>query len=541
MSAGAATLPRRERRWPGPSGRRGRRHCRCRSCGSHRPSSSSARAILRRPKRRAGKPCRQVRISPRREGCSGAWRWRPGTRWRLSGTCSPLRRRCRATPRRRPTSRWRGWRKGGSTRRRQASRRRWHWRPNPRRSGTWRASSPTTARRGSSPRLGYAKRCDGNPAERRPCTCLGILQKAAGAFAAARATLLAAVAAAPGDPGILVTLGGVCLDLGLNDEARTRLEGAVQRGAQGAAVWDNLGLARRRSGDLVGAVAAFTQSVAADSAFVPALANLVQARKYLCDWDGLDALEQRLAALADDPASDPRLSPSVALGLSLSPEARLRAVRRWCAAMLPTPVAPPPPPPRSGPLRVGYLSSDFGDHPTGRLMVGLFEQHDRRRVTVHGYSYGPAHPIPTAAAHREGLRSLARSQRPVRRRHRPADRRRSNRRPGRAQGAHAGRSPGNPRVPSGPGAAPLHELSRNARVRCDRRRDRRCRGCATGARQPFPRTGVAIAALLLRDRRPAQPACRAAAEAGRAAGARPRAGESQSKLQADATGVCRVA
>jgi protein O-GlcNAc transferase len=32
------------------------------------------------------------------------------------------------------------------------------------------------------------------------------------------------------------------------------------------------------------------------------------------------------------------------------------------------------------PLRVGYLSGDFRDHPVGRLMVSLFEQHDRARV-----------------------------------------------------------------------------------------------------------------------------------------------------------------
>jgi predicted O-linked N-acetylglucosamine transferase (SPINDLY family) len=223
---------------------------------------------------------------------------------------------------------------------------------------------------------------------------LGMIQKAAGSFAAARATLLAATIAAPEDAGTWVTLGGVCLDLGLAVEARKHLEHAVHRGAQGAAVWDNLGLAHRRSGDLSGAVAAFARAVAADPKFVPSLSNLVQARKYLCDWDGLDALEQQLVALADDPASDPRLSPAVALSLPLSPAARLAAARRWSRAMLPTPVAPRPPHARGDRLRVGYLSSDFRDHPTGRLMVGLFERHDRRRVEVFGYSYGPREQTP---------------------------------------------------------------------------------------------------------------------------------------------------
>lgn len=223
---------------------------------------------------------------------------------------------------------------------------------------------------------------------------LGTIRKAAGSYAAARAALLAADAAAPDDLEIPVTLGGVCLDLGLVDEARARLEEAVRRGARGAVVWDNLGLARRRSDDLAGAVAAFTRATAADPKFVPALANLIQARKYLCDWDGLDVLEQQMATLVDDPASDPRLSPSVALGLPLSPEARLNAARRWSRAMLPGPVAPRLPHARGERLRVGYLSSDFREHPTGRLMVGLFEQHDRHRVEIHGYGYGAREETP---------------------------------------------------------------------------------------------------------------------------------------------------
>lgn len=223
---------------------------------------------------------------------------------------------------------------------------------------------------------------------------LGMIQKAGGSFAAARATLLAAAAGGPEDPGTLVTLGGVCLDLGLVDEAREHLERAVDHGAKGAPVWDNLGLCRRRSGDLVGAVAAFSRAVAADPKFVPALANMVHARRYLCDWDGLDALDRQLIALAEDPAGDPRLSPMVALCLPLSPAARLTAVRRWSKAKLPEPIAARTSHVRGERLRVGYLSSDFRDHPTGRLMVGLFEQHDRRRVEVFGYSYGPREQSP---------------------------------------------------------------------------------------------------------------------------------------------------
>ncbi len=39
-------------------------------------------------------------------------------------------------------------------------------------------------------------------------------------------------------------------------------------------------------------------------------------------------------------------------------------------------------------LRIGYLSSDFQDHATAHLMLGLFGAHDRTKVSVHAYSCG---------------------------------------------------------------------------------------------------------------------------------------------------------
>ncbi|MFP8781109.1 UDP-N-acetylglucosamine-peptide N-acetylglucosaminyltransferase [Hydrogenophaga sp. RWCD_12] len=41
-----------------------------------------------------------------------------------------------------------------------------------------------------------------------------------------------------------------------------------------------------------------------------------------------------------------------------------------------------------GPLRLGYLSNDFQQHATARLMVEMLEAHDRDRFECHAYSYG---------------------------------------------------------------------------------------------------------------------------------------------------------
>ncbi len=191
------------------------------------------------------------------------------------------------------------------------------------------------------------------------------------------------------DAEVLTTLGAVCLDAGKAGEAREHLERAIALGADNARVWDNLGLAYREGGDQERARDAFEKAVAADPGLTPALANLFLTRRYLCEWDGLDAIERRLIATLDAPGADPRWSPHIALNCSLTPAQELAVARRWSRAMLPAPAAPQTAKPRGERLRIGYLSSDFREHPTGRLMAGLFEECDRSRFDLYAYSYGP--------------------------------------------------------------------------------------------------------------------------------------------------------
>ncbi|HEX4523358.1 MAG TPA: tetratricopeptide repeat protein, partial [Casimicrobiaceae bacterium] len=218
---------------------------------------------------------------------------------------------------------------------------------------------------------------------------LGKAQKTAGALAAARATLEQCAKLAPGAPEILTTLGATCLELNDAPEARRYFERAIDLGGRQGELWDNLGLACRAMGDEESAVAAFERALQAAPALTPAMANLVYAQQYLCDWDALEQSERRLTATLGDPAADPRWPPFVALAMPLAPAQQLEVARRWSRAMLPPPAPRRRPPPRAKRLRVGYLSGSFHEHPTARLMVGLFEAHDRERFEVTGYSYGP--------------------------------------------------------------------------------------------------------------------------------------------------------
>jgi predicted O-linked N-acetylglucosamine transferase (SPINDLY family) len=47
-------------------------------------------------------------------------------------------------------------------------------------------------------------------------------------------------------------------------------------------------------------------------------------------------------------------------------------------------------------LRIGYVSPDFGDHPVGRFLLPLLEQHDRSQLEIFCYSNSPANDRLTA-------------------------------------------------------------------------------------------------------------------------------------------------
>ncbi|HEX8011854.1 MAG TPA: glycosyltransferase [Casimicrobiaceae bacterium] len=216
---------------------------------------------------------------------------------------------------------------------------------------------------------------------------IGKRLKASAATGAACAVLEACAQLAPDDAELRMSLGAALLDANRAAAAQRELERASALGAQGGEVWDNLGLAHRLQGHDEEALLAFARAVAATPSLTPALANLVNARYALCEWDGLEAHEQRLMATLDEPAGDPRWPPWIALSMPTSSAQQLAVARRWATAMLPEPAPRRAVPPRSAKLRVGYLSGNFRDHPTGRLMAGLLEHHDRSRFEVTGYSY----------------------------------------------------------------------------------------------------------------------------------------------------------
>ena len=214
---------------------------------------------------------------------------------------------------------------------------------------------------------------------------LGRILRRAGEVVKAREVLVRAASAAPRNTDILVTLAGISMALGRIADARLELGRALELGASSVEVFDNLGLICEAEGDLPAALEAYARAVARGPTTTSAVANYARALRIACDFERAEVAGSQLLALTDDPSSDPRCPPMVGIFMGASAAQQVTIARRWCESRLPRVAAPLPIRSRGTRLRVGYISSDFRDHPTAHLIAGLFECHDASRVETFGY------------------------------------------------------------------------------------------------------------------------------------------------------------
>ncbi|WP_439576135.1 O-linked N-acetylglucosamine transferase family protein [Phreatobacter sp.] len=121
----------------------------------------------------------------------------------------------------------------------------------------------------------------------------------------------------------------------------------------------------------------------------PIAFGIAHSAAHLADLDTVDAI---LAALPDrlTERQKANLSPFMVLNFfddpQLQKETASRRSRRFPAPEEPCPVALPSCP-QDGPIRIGYLSNDYHNHATLKLMTEVIEATDRSRFSLTAYSY----------------------------------------------------------------------------------------------------------------------------------------------------------
>ncbi|MBL8807414.1 MAG: tetratricopeptide repeat protein [Rhodospirillales bacterium] len=227
----------------------------------------------------------------------------------------------------------------------------------------------------------------------------------------------------PGEGRVLNDLGVAWLERGNVDVALDTLKTAAAREPRSAVVRTNLGNALRASGDVAAAIAAYREALALDATipetydnlgtamrdagrldeavasyeaalrlrpdFAAAIGNLANLQLERGDARAAAALYRR-AIDADPRAVDPHRNYLLALlyDPEIGPERRmaehLAFAKRHATA---TPLAPAVRAPVEGRrIRVGYVSSDFRDHPVARTVGPIVAGHNRACFEVFVYS-----------------------------------------------------------------------------------------------------------------------------------------------------------
>lgn len=194
-------------------------------------------------------------------------------------------------------------------------------------------------------------------------------------------------------------LGLARMDQGRVAEASEHYRRSLELNPDYPEAWNGLSNAMRILGRWEEAIACARKALDIRPEFPEALSHLAALLRSVCDWSNLPPVEARLRLLAKrhrEPGSLSAMQPLYSLWSDTDPATRLD-VAQSCSRQIAAGV-------NSGgmrfsfedrrkghgTIRLGYLSSDFRNHPVGQQVLGLLRRHDRRRFRVQVYAHGPS-------------------------------------------------------------------------------------------------------------------------------------------------------
>uniref|UniRef100_A0A1B0GK11 protein O-GlcNAc transferase n=1 Tax=Lutzomyia longipalpis TaxID=7200 RepID=A0A1B0GK11_LUTLO len=173
---------------------------------------------------------------------------------------------------------------------------------------------------------------------------------------------------------------------------------AIQINPAFADAHSNLASIHKDSGNIPEAIQSYRTALKLKPDFPDAYCNLAHCLQIVCDWTDYDARMKKLVSIVAEQLEKNRL-PSVhphhSMLYPLSHQFRRDIAARHanlCLEKIHVLHKPPYKFPRDlqgSRLRIGYVSSDFGNHPTSHLMQSIPGLHDRHRVEVFCYALSP--------------------------------------------------------------------------------------------------------------------------------------------------------
>ena len=192
-------------------------------------------------------------------------------------------------------------------------------------------------------------------------------------------------------------LATVLLHLGQHQDALDAYDRAQSLGQASAGLWVNRGLALHFLGRHAQAAAAYARALELDPGYPFAEGRLAWLRACECDWSREPATTAHIVRGVR--AGERVIEPLDLLSFSDRSRDQLQCARIFARDFFTPATDRLWQGERYGHerIRVAYLSADFREHPTARLIAGLMQAHDRSRFEIFALSIGPGESGPMAA------------------------------------------------------------------------------------------------------------------------------------------------
>ncbi|GKV07184.1 hypothetical protein SLEP1_g18985 [Rubroshorea leprosula] len=202
----------------------------------------------------------------------------------------------------------------------------------------------------------------------------------------------------------LVNRGNTYKEIGRVSEAIQDYLRAISIRPNMAEAHANLASAYKDSGHVEAAIKSYKQALVLRPEFPEATCNLLHTLQCVCCWEDRDKMFAEVEAIIKRQINIsvlPSVQPFHAIAYPLDPMLALEISRKYAAhcSLIASRFALPPfnHPARipikcnggSERLKVGYVSSDFGNHPLSHLMGSVFGMHNRANVEVFCYALSP--------------------------------------------------------------------------------------------------------------------------------------------------------
>ncbi len=227
---------------------------------------------------------------------------------------------------------------------------------------------------------------------------MGNLLKEQGSLKDAMTCFQKALAIKPYLVEALFNLGSVLLEQGKLDESLACYQKTLKLKPDFIDVHYSLGVLFAEQGKRDEAISSFRQVLEHEPEHNTARAKMLHQLQQICEWKDLESHIQTLrrAVFGTSVTAKSRISPFLFLAMpGTTAEEQKRCAEKWVQSeyrhldflrkKLGFEFGRIP----NKKITIGYLSADFHNHATARLMAEVFELHDRTRFQITAYSYGP--------------------------------------------------------------------------------------------------------------------------------------------------------